>query len=130
MSNTVAQLLLHLWGDYIYGQNDWMATNKKNKGFTGFLACLIHCILYSLPFLLIASWQAVFVIFITHFLIDRTSFVTYLIALKNFRVKKWKIDKGVCGFDPARPFAVAIWLNIIVDNIIHITINYFAILFL
>lgn len=46
------QLILHLLGDYVI-QTNWMANNKEKYTFP----CLIHCITYALPFLLIADWK-------------------------------------------------------------------------
>jgi hypothetical protein len=72
----MTQIILHLVGDYLL-QNDWMANNKKCKSLHGLIACLAHCFLYSLPFLLIANWLQVLLIFGTHFLIDRWFFVKW-----------------------------------------------------
>jgi hypothetical protein len=127
------QLILHGIGDYFI-QNDWMALNKKNKGLWGFLACLIHCITYSLPFLFIGSLEAVAAIFITHFIIDRTNLVSYLLAVKN-NVKHpanlgGGYDTSNFGFGVSRPAFITIWLNIITDNILHIICNYIALKYL
>jgi len=115
------QLLLHLFGDYIV-QNDWMALNKKKKGWLGFNACFIHTLTYSLPFLLITNWMAFLVIWFTHFVLDRTKIVDYFIMLKNG-------EKTIVnfGFAPEKPFVISIWLYIIIDNVIHLLINYAAI---
>lgn len=129
------QLILHGIGDYFL-QTDYQGLNKKNPGTKGFLICLKHCIAYSLPFLLIGSIEAVLVIFITHFIIDRTNLVAYLLAMKN-NVKKevspeggWSFpymyDITNFGFGHNRPFAISIWLYIISDNILHIICNYLA----
>ena len=115
------QLLLHLFGDYIL-QSDWMALHKKNKGLTGVLACLIHCILYGLPFLLITNYIAVFGIILTHFIIDRTNIVAKFLAIRN---NVDNIDNF--GFEKNRPFALSIWLLIITDNTFHLIINYLLI---
>ncbi len=132
------QLILHGIGDY-YFQTDWQALNKKQKGWLGFYACLKHCIMYSLPFLFIGSWVAVSIIFITHFIIDRTNLVAYLIAIKNNvrviikaedgRVLSNKYDIKNFGLPIERPFAISIWLNIICDNLLHIICNYVALLY-
>jgi hypothetical protein len=42
------QLIAHLAGDYCL-QNQWMADNKINRSWP----CAVHCLLYTLPFLLI-----------------------------------------------------------------------------
>lgn len=116
------QLLFHAWGDYIT-QNDWMATNKINNNLKGWLAAFIHVTIYSLPFLLIGSYTAVFVIWITHFFIDKFRLAKYLIQLKN-----WTFTKT--GFPEGTPAFLTVWILIIVDNILHITINYLSLKYL
>ena len=118
------QIFLHLIGDYLI-QNDWMALNKKSKTLKGELACQIHCILYALPFLFIGSWYSVLGIYISHYILDRTNIVAWYLAVKNgvFHVRNF-------GFSEERPFAISIWLLIIVDNIFHILFNYLFLTYL
>ena len=116
------QILLHLWGDYIL-QNNWMAVNKVEFNIKGWLACLIHCILYSLPFLLIGSIEAIFIIFSTHFLIDKFYLAKYLCRFKN-----WCFNTQT-GFPDYIPDYIKVWLLFINDNILHITINYLALVY-
>ncbi len=117
------QLILHAIGDYLI-QNDWMALNKKKFTWKGELACQVHCITYSLPFLFIGSWQAVLLIYINHYLLDRTNTVAWFLAIRNgvFNVRNF-------GFSKERPFEITIWLYIITDNTFHIVFNYLALLF-
>jgi hypothetical protein len=134
------QLLLHGIGDYFI-QTDWQALNKKRPGAIGIWACLKHCILYSLPFLMIGSWAAVGVIFLTHYIIDRTKLVEYLIAIKN-NVRKGNAPEGHSysfphmydvsnfGFSLGRPPLITVWLYIITDNLLHICCNYLALKYL
>lgn len=118
------QLILHLVGDYLF-QNDWMALNKKKLTWNGELACQAHCIIYSLPFFLIGSWQAVIVIYLTHYAIDRSKFVEWFLAIRNgvFHTENF-------GFSKERPFTISVWLYIIVDNSFHLICNYFALKYL
>lgn len=109
--------LLHLIGDYII-QNDWMATNKKNKNWEGLLACLTHCLTYSLPFIFISNWSAVLMIFGSHYIIDRYHLIEWFIALKNGGDPKVKL-----GFSPDRPLVLTLWLYIITDNVFHLIGN-------
>lgn len=111
------QLILHLFGDFIL-QNDWMALNKKEKGFKGAAACFIHCLLYALPFLLITGFTQVFFIFITHYIIDRYNFVTWFLSKRN------GVDMSNFGFSKDKPTFISVWLNIITDNAFHIMGNY------
>jgi len=111
------QLLLHLFGDYII-QNDWMALNKKKDGLKGWLSCAIHCLTYSLPFLLIANPIQVFMVFITHFILDRTNIVVSILKFRN----KGSLENF--GFKPERPIYLTLWLLIIFDNTIHLICNF------
>lgn len=141
------QLLLHLWGDFIV-QTDTQAKGKKLPGRYGAWCCLKHVTTYSIPFAFIApsvlSWL---VIFITHFIIDRTKIIDYLLAIKNGVYKDIPCtdmttnpptpkgtfrdyDISNFGFSLDRPFALSIWLYIAADNICHITINYLALRYL
>jgi hypothetical protein len=117
------QLLLHLLGDFIT-QNNWMAKNKAKQTLEGWMACLTHCAVYSVPFFLIAGFLTVFVIFITHFLIDKFSLAKYVCRIKNWC---FTTDHGYAVDTP--PW-LAVILVMIVDNTMHISINYFAITYL
>lgn len=117
------QLLFHLFGDYIF-QNDYLANTKVQSSKEGWIACFIHCLLYSLPFLFIGSLTAVGVIFLTHFLLDKFRLAKYIIKLKNW---EWKTSTG---FPETTPVYISTWLLFIVDNIIHVTINYLSLLYL
>lgn len=110
------QLLLHLWGDFII-QSDWMAQNKKKKGWLGRLACQLHCITYTVPFLLLTqSPVALFYIYFTHYIIDRNNIVLW------FMNTAWKGKFGLPPFGP--------WSHIVIDNILHISCNYIILKFL
>ena len=107
------QLIFHLIGDYVT-QNQWMAQKKVQFSTEGNIACMVHCVLYTIPFLFIASESAWFVIFITHFLIDKFRLAKYWLNLVNW------------DFKATFPF----WLIIIVDNTFHLVINYLSIKYL
>ena len=102
-----------------------MALHKKLKTWKGELACQIHCILYSLPFLFIGSPMAVLGIYITHYILDRTNIVAWFLAYRN-GVK----NISNFGFGEERPFAITIWLLIITDNVFHLIFNYLFLTFL
>jgi len=124
------QLILHLTGDYLL-QSDWMALNKiKNSK-----AAATHALVYSLPFLLLQpSFTAWFVIFFTHFLIDRFALAKYVAFIKtkiapcNFW-PSWK-DCEVNGYHKDVPVWLSTWLLIISDNTLHLIINYLALKYL
>jgi len=116
------QLLLHLIGDYIT-QTDWMARTKVRAIF----AALTHAIVYSLPFLLLSpSLTAIAVIAVSHFLIDRFRLARYVVFAKN-KVTDWHLTWADCkatGYPSSMPAAQAFWLMILVDNTMHLSINY------
>ncbi len=127
------QLILHGIGDYFIQTDEW-AAGKKNKGLYGLKCCLLHCITYSIPFLLIGSPIAVLVIFITHFAFDRTNWIAYALAWKNGAYKgndkTLGYDISNFGFWQTKPKYMSIWLFIITDNICHIICNYLALKYL
>jgi hypothetical protein len=122
------QLILHLIGDYIT-QSDWMAMNKTKAH----LPALVHALVYSLPFLFLVgsahnpplAWA---VIFVTHFLIDRFRLARYVVWAKNWigpGNRPWA-ECTATGYPPGRPDWLCVWLLIIADNTMHLTINYAA----
>ena len=141
------QLILHLIGDYVL-QSDWMAQRKTKHWFPA----LCHSVVYSLPFLLITSSYAWFVIFSTHYFIDRYRLARYVVYAKNFLAPRdtyhgmihdsggtrhewtdwwheWK-DCSATGYHKDSPLWLSVWLLIAADNTIHLLINYLSIEFL
>ena len=135
------QLLCHFFADY-WLQNDWMALNKKKHWWPA----IIHGVIYTLPFLILTrSIPALLVICITHIIIDHTDIVCRLNQLKNWNFDKHSLfyfkqhGAGVAqratiefkdGYGKDRPIWLRVWLIIIQDNILHLIINYFALLYL
>jgi len=118
----MTEFFLHMVGDYVT-QNNWMANNKTSNSLKGYIACFIHALIYSIPFLIIGSISAVFIIFVTHFLIDKYRLAKYLVQIKN-----WCFTPS--GFPESTPSFIAVWILFIVDNIIHVSINYLSLLYL
>ena len=113
------QLLCHLVGDYML-QSHVMATRKT----VDLRWAVIHAFFYGLPFLaLLPSLQAWLVIVGTHALIDR-----YAVARRwcqwygvGFPGLWWR---GTAEDFQAPPPFLGVWLVIIVDNTIHLAINF------
>lgn len=103
----------HIFGDWLFGQNDWMAFNKKEKGWKGFLACSLHCLIYTFWIIAFTHWPIWTwpVIFVTHFAIDRTKFVGWFLK---------KMGRSKLLEEPMHPWA---WIT--VDNSIHYVSLYF-----
>jgi hypothetical protein len=119
------QLLIHLFGDYVT-QTDWMARTKTQK----FFAAFVHATIYSIPFVLLTqSPVALFVIWFTHLLIDHYRLARYVVFAKNWitdTTLKWSDCSGT-GYHKDSPAWLSTWLLIIVDNFMHLAINYSAI---
>lgn len=135
------QLILHLIGDYVT-QSDWMAQQKTKSTWAAFC----HATVYSLPFLWIASHEALFVIWSTHLLIDRFRLARFVVYTKNFLSpvvlndydpypitwskqtwwKPWSECSGT-GYHKDSPPFLAVWLMIAADNTLHLAINYASI---
>jgi Protein of unknown function (DUF3307) len=139
---TADQLLCHAIGDYIL-QSDWMANEKTKKS----TAALAHVATYGLPFLFLRpSWKAYAVIVGTHFVIDRWRLARFVVWAKNWMGDRQWLKNGegdvLCvfnlpwrdcvstGYPPERPAWLAVWLLIIADNIMHVTINGLALKYL
>lgn len=111
------QLLAHLIGDYVL-QSHVMATRKTSS----WLWALIHAAFYTVPFLaLTQDWWRLLIIGGTHAVIDRY-------RLAGYWCRYWGVGyPGVWssaeGFEPPPPF-LGVWLLIIVDNTMHLTINF------
>jgi chromate transport protein ChrA len=121
------QLVAHLVGDYVL-QSDWMASTKTKKS----IACLAHILTYSIPFLFFQpSMLALAVIAGSHFIIDRWRLARYVVWAKNWMGpnQPWKECKAT-GYPPNCPAWMAVWLMILVDNILHVVINGLALHYL
>ena len=145
--SSMLQLLLHLIGDYCT-QTDWMANNKAKCS----MAAAWHAVIYAVPFAaapaLLNSFQlwlttrtgceyepfdtcnqtAYAVIALTHFIIDRFRLARYGVFAKNW-VTDWSLrwnDCSATGYPPSTPAWMAVWMTIITDNTLHLTINFLA----
>ncbi len=122
------QLILHLIGDYVT-QTDRMSKQKV----IDIRFALLHAFVYSLPFLILdISLIAFMVIFLSHAVIDRYRLAKYVVYGKNWlhdRSLKWDDCKGT-GYHKDVPAWLSVWLMIIADNTLHLSINYLAIAYL
>lgn len=129
------QLLAHAVGDYIL-QSDWMANEKTKEA----VAALAHVATYGLPFLFLRpSWKAYAVIVGTHFIIDRWRLARFVAAAKNWIggsllresfTSHWHGCNQSTGYPEQTPAWLAVWLLIIADNIMHVSINGLALKYL
>lgn len=117
------QILAHLVGDYLLQPNQW-AQGKTQHTPRGLLYALLHAITYTLPFLLLTtSFQALFWICFSHFIIDHFRLAKYVAWLKN-----WQFSGD--GYPEQTPAWLRVWLMIITDNTMHLIINFFALRYL
>ena len=124
MTLTLA-IIGHLVGDYLL-QNDWMALNKKRHSFP----CAIHCALWTAAVCFFTGWFSplvVAVLFLTHFLQDRTTIIVWWMRLIG-QHEFMRCDKIVTDHTPYieadKVLSIAPglgpWSIIVVDNVWHI----------
>jgi hypothetical protein len=113
-----------------------MASHKRHRSFVA----ATHALTYAIPFLFI-TWSVwtLITISVTHFFIDRFGLAKYVVWFKNipFNIELGKEINYLnvkpitsTGYPDNVPSWLAVWLTIIVDNIIHIIINGLAIYYL
>ena len=129
MSNTPSldQLLAHVLGDYVL-QTDHQAQEKTRQN----IPAALHALTYTAAFLPITrDPRALATIATTHFFIDRYRLARYLNYAKNqaapkqFRPPFPHLPTDT-GYSPDRPPFLTVWLLIITDNFLHLTINRLA----
>ena len=108
MNDTLTLAIVgHLVGDYLL-QNDWMALNKKKSS----LPCAVHATLWTLTVCAFTGWwalPAIAVLWITHFLQDRTRIILFWMTKINRQAEFTK--------PPSAP-----WSIMVVDNVWHIVV--------
>lgn len=120
----IEQLIAHGVGDYVL-QSDWMAAEKTQRS----LATLVHVALYTLCFVpLTQSPSALLAIGASHFVIDRWRLARHVGWLKNHLAPRsgWPPPWAECsatGYAPDKPPWMAVWLMIIVDQVMHVACN-------
>lgn len=124
------QLIAHLIGDYVL-QNHWMA-NQKTKAWGPAMA---HALFYGLPFLLLVDSALAWLVIVgTHLLIDRFRLAKYWVDFWGVGVwpsglallaARLGVARSIEEVPQAPPF-LAVWLLILVDNTMHLAINYAA----
>ena len=125
------QLLAHLVGDYVL-QSEWMAIKKTEKWWPA----IVHGFVYAIPFLLITtSFWALAVIISTHIVIDRYRLAKILMWARNFLAPVGAQTERLSAFRKRTktsntPEFIFFWLMVIVDNTMHLSINFFAIKYL
>lgn len=119
------QAICHLLGDYVL-QNNYLATEKVKNTPNGYACCIIHVMLYHMPILafLHPSLTAYWVMMATHFLIDKYRLAKYVTMVTNWRFNDhW-------GFPPTTAPYISVWILFIVDNTLHVIINFLSLKFL
>jgi hypothetical protein len=134
--------LAHWAGDYVF-QSSWMA-QTKTKSWT---PAIVHAFVYTLCFVtFFRNPIGLWIIFITHLVIDRYRLARYLVWAKDFLAPPWierlgKSPTGIVkfrnlpwdecqatGYHPSlTPPHLATYLMIKADNWLHVVINTAAI---
>ncbi len=124
-------ILAHVLGDYVI-QNDWMANEKTNKWWPA----IVHGVTYTIPYMFITQnvW-ALIIIGGTHIILDHYRLAKQVVWVKNLFSPKayrysWAEAKENNGFPARTPKYISHWIMVIVDNTMHLCINFAAILLL
>ena len=127
-------ILGHLVGDYVL-QNHWMALNKKEE----WLPCIVHCLVYTgavclftAPELFAWKWHifvpAIVLIFLSHFVLDRTNIIDKYLDLIGGRSWGRSEDIDNRQYSNFMTSVVASYTSIVqtgVDNTVHLILMYF-----
>lgn len=115
-------VLAHMVGDYV-AQSHWMATEKVKRS----IAALAHVAVYGLCFLpLTRNPVALAFIVGTHFAIDRWRLARMVVWAKNWIAPTPNLPWSDCsatGYAPDTPPWLSVWLLVIADNVMHISLN-------
>ena len=129
------QLILHLFGDYVT-QSEWVFQNKAKAHWPA----ILHATLYSLPFLLIGSVDAVLVIWGAHFLMSRYRLAKLVVRVKNVvgdrdfwinhnrHIRAFVYPKydTPTGYSKGAPEWLSAWQLTACDSALHLVINCLA----
>lgn len=117
-------VLAHLIGDYVL-QSHWMATEKTRHWWPA----IAHALTYGLPFLLVTRSPAALAAIVgTHAVIDRYRLARHVVWLKNqLGPRTRRPGHTATGYPDDTPPWLAVWLLILVDNILHLSINWAAV---
>jgi hypothetical protein len=102
-----------LVGDYVF-QNQWISDHKTENSIKGYIVCLSHAALYSLPFILITTWIGCLLILTSHFIIDKYQLGKLwrrIVNLNNSSTTELKENA----------------IPIVIDNTFHLACNYLII---
>jgi len=125
----ISIILGHLMGDYLF-QTDAMALNKTKNTWLGWYYCFVHCAIYTMYIWLSCmcfadknlSWFVLFLIFNSHFWIDKFS-------IGNFWMKWVKVGKGLKAIiEDKNRDEVNLMFNVfvycVVDNTLHLVLMF------
>jgi hypothetical protein len=121
-------ILLHLTADFVL-QTTWMATKKH----TSLWAAIVHGAVYTAPFLLVSIDPFVlFTLFWTHTIIDHYRIASVVPRFTNWSWTDWTWHGWLDyrSYNPnAQPSYFSgslMWLNIAIDQILHLWIIYWV----
>ncbi len=124
-------LLGHFIGDYLL-QNNWMALKKMDNTGLGWLACIVHCLIYTLAVcLLMWEWNILWMtaVFLSHFFIDKFGLAEAYLKLINGRsLNRFIADPANKSYSPtvALQSGFYVFVYVVVDNTMHIVLMYGA----
>lgn len=124
-------LLGHLVGDYLL-QNNWMALGKSKHTGLGWLACVVHCTLYTVAVCLIMwNWQIAWIVavFLSHFVIDKFGIPEmYLKLIRGRSLQQFLGNKENAEWSPYVGLRGGFYtfVYVVADNTMHLLLMWGA----
>jgi len=125
-----AIVLGHLFGDYIF-QNNWMAQNKKKDTIVGYIACMVHCTIYTMCVSLMLylfgysfAIHKISLLFLSHFIPDKFDILTWWSQFYGIRTWSSEIEHKKYTDHATIKDSINIsfgsFVSIVQDNTIHL----------
>ena len=111
-------ILGHLVGDYLF-QTRYMARMKSANSILGFLWCIFHCIVYTMTVCIFIgnfSPLAAFIIFNSHFWIDKFSLAKYWMVFLNGKKYMMSFTKMPTDHNALLEMIFGSFVYIVIDN--------------
>ena len=121
----------HIIGDYFL-QNRLMSTTKNKDDFKGYVACTIHCLIYTLSICIFTgAWNPLFILLVfgSHFVIDKFSLADVWLKLIRGRSIKYYLEDDNIDITEKHLIMRGSFTGIVyvvVDNTMHLLIMYYV----
>jgi hypothetical protein len=130
----------HCIGDFLL-QPATLAKNKKKNTLYGWSVCAVHCMIYVLTVVMAIAWTSykstmlqIFLIFLTHFVIDKTRLLD--VYFKIMKIRSWDTNitnpqsHSLITVKQAVDVSFGAVVYVVADNTLHLLSLYCILKFL